>query len=332
MISNDELMMMRHEAKKVVTRFVATTSASCAVPIPIADAVLLFGEQIAMMTAISEVYKLEIGKDSIKSLFWGALGISGASILGKSILSNAFKLIPGLGTVVGSAISAGTAGTLTYAFGNAFIKLCEAIKNGEIPIDAIDGEIGKVFFRRLVSQTKTENTDCDKGSVSFERPEGKGYGIIKKACAIVKNGKSGKLVWDYLVFNEISFLEDKTQESESLFMSWSDEKAELEYERLSKLYSDTVEETSREISISGLDRLKEMDIRAKESLQIRYGNKLVGYLLITKEKANSLTITDFKIVDDFCGKGIYSIVIGMLRDMYVIELSDSVKSAEKEWN
>ncbi|MDP4177156.1 MAG: hypothetical protein Q8900_02295 [Bacillota bacterium] len=60
------------------------------------------------------------------------VGSAGATVLGKTIVSNLLKLIPRIGTVAGGLISGTTAGIITIALGEAYIKIMVMIYNGEI--------------------------------------------------------------------------------------------------------------------------------------------------------------------------------------------------------
>jgi uncharacterized protein (DUF697 family) len=139
---------MEKKANNIVRGFVASTSATGAVPIPFADAPLLIGQQFAMMGAINAVYKLEVGSDTLKSLATAALGVGGATVLGKTIASNLIKLVPGAGSVVGGAISAGTAGIITLALGKAYIEVCKAIKSGKLSPDDLSKKAGMDMLKK----------------------------------------------------------------------------------------------------------------------------------------------------------------------------------------
>ena len=52
------------------------------------------------------------------------------------------------------------------------------------------------------------------------------YGIIHKQAFINYRGKPGRLVWDYILLNELTFEDSETGEKYSLGMSASDEKIE----------------------------------------------------------------------------------------------------------
>lgn len=51
---------------------------------------------------------------------------------GKSVATNLLKLIPGVGSVAGGAVSAGTAGLVTLAMGKAFIEVCKMVRLGKL--------------------------------------------------------------------------------------------------------------------------------------------------------------------------------------------------------
>ena len=71
--------------------------------------------------------------------------------------------------------------------------------------------------------------------MEYERPKGF-YGVVVKTQNAVYAGKKGTLVWDYIIWNEISFVEDNTNKSESLFKSLSDSETEAKFAELSRVY------------------------------------------------------------------------------------------------
>ena len=83
----------------------------------------------------------------IKSLIMGFIssttGASGATVLGKTIVSNLLKLIPGAGTVGGAAISGTTAGLITAALGEKYILIMVAIAKGEMTMKDFESKEGK---------------------------------------------------------------------------------------------------------------------------------------------------------------------------------------------
>lgn len=148
-----EYNKMLEKADNAVMTAVAATTATGAIPIPFADAPLLIGEQVAMMIAINAIFQIEVEKDALKSLVTAALGVGGATLLGKTIATNLIKLIPGAGTIAGGAVSAGTAGAITLALGKAYIQVCKAIKMGELNQSDLTKKAG---IERLKKEFKTQ--------------------------------------------------------------------------------------------------------------------------------------------------------------------------------
>lgn len=127
-----EYQEMFEKANNIVLGFVASTAATGAVPLPFADAPLLIGQQVAMMLAINGVFGIDIERDALTSLATAAIGAGGATVVGKTVVSNLLKFIPGIGSAAGGAISASTAGVITLALGKAYIEVCKAIKMGKL--------------------------------------------------------------------------------------------------------------------------------------------------------------------------------------------------------
>ena len=74
---------------------------------------------------------------------------SAATLLGRAIVGNIAKFLPGIGSAAGSAISATTAGTLTKAIGEAYISVlfdfCKNNPGAEIDIPTISSELKRKF-------------------------------------------------------------------------------------------------------------------------------------------------------------------------------------------
>lgn len=153
-----EYKKMLEKADNVVLGFVAATGATGAIPIPFADAPLLIGEQVAMMVSINGVFKMDVGKDVLKSLAVAAIGVGGATVVGKTIVSNLLKFIPGIGSIAGGAISAATAGMITLALGRSYIQVCKLIKMGNLDPTDLNKQAGanalKTAFKEQLKQNR----------------------------------------------------------------------------------------------------------------------------------------------------------------------------------
>lgn len=157
-LKNLELIALNEKAENAVAVAVAATAATGAIPIPFADAPMMIAEQVALMATICGIYGIDVGKDGLKMLATTAIGAGGATIVGKTIATNLFKLIPGVGTVAGGAISAGTAGVVTLAMGKAFIKVCQMVKLGKLSEAEITSSQGaavmKTEFKKQIQKKK----------------------------------------------------------------------------------------------------------------------------------------------------------------------------------
>lgn len=147
-IQDYECKAMVEKAENVVLTFAGTTGVTGAVPIPFADAPLLIGQQAAMMVAINGIFGFNVEKDALASLAAMALGVGGATVIGKTVASNLLKCIPGVGTVAGGLISGGTAGVITLALGKAYIGVCQAIKMGQLDQDELTKKAGRDMLKQ----------------------------------------------------------------------------------------------------------------------------------------------------------------------------------------
>ena len=132
----------RHAQAVVATTTLAATGVGAA-PIPFSDCVALVAVQLSMITSITVIFGFNINKSILTAFLSSTIGAGGATVLGKTIVTNLIKFIPGAGTVLGGAISAGTAGVITAALGEAYIRIMELIFKGEMSIDDLSTKKGK---------------------------------------------------------------------------------------------------------------------------------------------------------------------------------------------
>lgn len=135
------------EKKKRARAAIATATLAAAgegaAPIPFSDCALLIPTQLGMIASITVIFGFDINKSILTAFLSSTLGSGGATLLGKTVVSNLVKLIPGVGTVAGGAISAATAGALTAALGEAYIGIMTLVFNGEMSIDDLGTKRGK---------------------------------------------------------------------------------------------------------------------------------------------------------------------------------------------
>ena len=93
----------------------ATTAAAAAgiIPIPMADTIPITAAQITMIIGLGRIFDISLSETAAKSILGGTM----ASQTGRAVFSGIIKGIPGVGTVVGGVISAGTSVALTETLG-----------------------------------------------------------------------------------------------------------------------------------------------------------------------------------------------------------------------
>ena len=128
----------------------ALAGAAAATPIPFSDAITLVPIQVGMLAKIGSTFGMEMSTTAITTLVAGALGGGAATLAGRALVSGVLKLIPGVGSVVGGAIAATTAATLTKLLGDTYIGVLTDFckKNPGAPIDVqhISAELKKRFL------------------------------------------------------------------------------------------------------------------------------------------------------------------------------------------
>lgn len=133
-ISNDNLRLgfiaaqrvslkeKEHAAEMRVRWYAASAAGVGATPMPVSDSVILTGMQMKMSADIYNIYgfshNLERG---LQELIQGKI----ASAVGKLMAGNIIKLIPGAGNVVGAAVNAAVASSVTYGLGRALSAACK---------------------------------------------------------------------------------------------------------------------------------------------------------------------------------------------------------------
>ncbi|MCR1901104.1 YcjF family protein [Ligilactobacillus apodemi] len=108
----------KQKAKKAVHTAAIGAATLAATPIPFADAFALMPLQTTMIVQIYRAYGQKISKGVVQ----GVMKATFATTIGRSLAGSLFKLVPGAGSVVGGAISAGVAVSVTEAIGQALIK------------------------------------------------------------------------------------------------------------------------------------------------------------------------------------------------------------------
>ena len=146
------LELKKKAAHKVIVAAATAAAAAGATPIPFANAALLVPIQVGMLAGISATFGIKLSKAFLSTLVAAMAGPAGATVLGRAVVSNLLKVIPGVGTVAGGAIAAAAAGTLTTALGKLYVAVLTKLfttSEGEPPSpEAIAGEFKNRLAKR----------------------------------------------------------------------------------------------------------------------------------------------------------------------------------------
>ncbi|GAA8965707.1 GTP-binding protein [Helicobacter pylori] len=114
---------MIDEAEEAVHWYSGGAATSAAIPIPLSDAPLIAAAQGAMIYHLNTIFQVDKETNNTTSVVFKILGMTGVAQIGKSIVAGILKLIPGVGTVAGGVIRAGTAAAITEAIGHGYIAV-----------------------------------------------------------------------------------------------------------------------------------------------------------------------------------------------------------------
>lgn len=154
-LQNVQIASLAEKKKRAQAVIVTATTLAMtagATPIPFSDYAVLIPIQLGMIASITVIFGFDVNKSILTAFLSSTLGAGGATLLGKTVVSNLLKMIPGVGTIAGGAISAATAGVLTAALGEAYIKIMTKVFNGEMSIDALGTKKGKDQMTALFKQ------------------------------------------------------------------------------------------------------------------------------------------------------------------------------------
>lgn len=142
------LEAIKEGARELVHYASAAAGTAGASPIPGSDAPIIAAIQSTMIYKINTEFELAADSSKMTSVLTGILGATALAQVGKTIVSNGLKLIPGAGTLAGGIISASTAVAITEAVGHAYISVLEMyfdIDTGEVVLPENSERIISVF-------------------------------------------------------------------------------------------------------------------------------------------------------------------------------------------
>lgn len=120
-IDATEAATLRRQADVRIKNHVLVATTLGLVPLPLFDLALLVGNQVAMVHGLSGLYGVPFDKHRTRAIVTSLLAGS-APVLTVVALSSGAKLMPGIGSLLGSGSVAVGGGALTYAVGQVFAQ------------------------------------------------------------------------------------------------------------------------------------------------------------------------------------------------------------------
>ncbi|WP_281560636.1 DUF697 domain-containing protein [Thalassomonas sp. RHCl1] len=123
--SNESSMSKTEQANQVVRNYAIGSIVPSLVPIPAVDLVAVTGIQLKMVHSLAKIYdvpfKDELVRSSISSLIGSTVALSASRVA-----SSAVKVIPGVGSILGTLTMPTINGATTFALGKVFIQHFES--------------------------------------------------------------------------------------------------------------------------------------------------------------------------------------------------------------
>lgn len=112
--------------------------------------------QLTMLAKITNIFGFSVSQDLFKAIIAAIAGTSTVSLVGRAIVGNLLKLIPGIGTVAGGLINGTVASALTTSLAFAYIKVCEMLSQIENIEEMSAEEIAKMVKHQFEEQIKSK--------------------------------------------------------------------------------------------------------------------------------------------------------------------------------
>lgn len=145
-------------AQKYLMGYISSAANTGASPIPFSNAPLLIANEIAMCVHLTTTFGMELDKTAIVGIATALIGVPTATIVDKSLVSGAIKLIPGVGSVLAAVVSGGTTALITAALGRTYITVLELIARGELKREDWDTDAFKDKIRGIMKSETDKST------------------------------------------------------------------------------------------------------------------------------------------------------------------------------
>ncbi len=109
-------------AHEILSHYRRWTIAAAAAPLPLADAAMVSGVQLRMISRLARLYGVPFERVRVGSLLSSLMGGWTPFTITTSVVGAAARFVPGIGTLIGVATSIGTSTLATETIGKIFIR------------------------------------------------------------------------------------------------------------------------------------------------------------------------------------------------------------------
>lgn len=175
-------------AKTWARRYIATSFGVGFIPIPFSDASVLVPMQVALLAHITAIFGVPVDKATMLSIIAAVGGTGSATVVGRSVVSNAFKFIPGVGTVVGGVISGTTASIVTRALAHSYIQVLKLLATSELTgQETSTDKIVSMMQKQFKKYIKENKEDLKEESEQMETKRDSKMAKVEVARKTVNN-------------------------------------------------------------------------------------------------------------------------------------------------
>jgi uncharacterized protein (DUF697 family)/GTP-binding protein EngB required for normal cell division len=135
LVASRNLEANSQRCETLIRRAAAAAAAAGATPIPMVDAAGVFGIQVGMIITVSLNMGVKLRRADMRAMAMTLIGALGLTAGGRFIAGQIAKLIPGVGTIAGAALTGSAAAALTYGLGRAYLQYLRGFyaKNDRMP-------------------------------------------------------------------------------------------------------------------------------------------------------------------------------------------------------
>ncbi len=132
-------------------KYIVSTFSVGFAPIPFSDATVLVPMQVGMLAHITAIFGISLDYATALGVLGAIGGTGSATYIGRLLVSNMIKLIPGAGSVVGGVISGTTASIITTALAMSYIEVLVFIAKTEAKGEEVDARTVRNMMKKQYS-------------------------------------------------------------------------------------------------------------------------------------------------------------------------------------